>query len=311
VGIGMSNPVERLELEGNLKLSGDIIFSDYADANDTTGKMLFVDKEGRTYTKSTKSLMDAIYTPDYENCDATRDGQGNYVNPVWHNGLNKIYNACPIKVAIGKDNPKYKLDVSGQIRGTQSVFVGKEVGTSTEQFSNLARLHVINAGTISQGNKGDFIRFDDYNTGYSENNLKTLFKVNDNGGIEMDYLGQELAIDIHSVDEDRRLLQLENNGLLRARRIKIDQQPWADNVFEADYNLMPLNELKFFIQTNGHLPEVPTTEEVQENGVDLAETNALLLKKIEELTLYLIEQKEETEVLKKELNELKKKVNQQ
>ena len=52
VGIGMSDPVEKLEIAGNFKLSDDIIFSDYADANDTTGKMLFVDKDGRTETKS-------------------------------------------------------------------------------------------------------------------------------------------------------------------------------------------------------------------------------------------------------------------
>ena len=111
--------------------------------------------------------------------------------------------------------------------------------------------------------------------------------------------------------EGGKLLQLENSGLLRARRIKIDQKPWSDHVFEEEYELMPLHAVNTFIQTNGHLPEVPTAQEVQENGVDLAANNALLLKKIEELTLYLIEQKHGTVALKKELKALKKKVNQQ
>ena len=74
---------------------------------------------------------------------------------------------------------------------------------------------------------------------------------------------------------------------------------WSDYVFDPDYSLMPLDELHSYIKKNQHLPDVPTAEEVAENGIELGETNALLLKKIEELTLYVIELKQEIVDLKR------------
>jgi hypothetical protein len=64
---------------------------------------------------------------------------------------------------------------------------------------------------------------------------------------------------------------------------------WADFVFKPDYQLKPLAEVEQFISTNGHLPEVPTAKEVEQNGVNIGEMNAKLLQKVEELTLYVIE----------------------
>ncbi len=85
---------------------------------------------------------------------------------------------------------------------------------------------------------------------------------------------------------------------------------WADFVFEDDYNLMPLQELDSYIQKNKHLPEIPTTEEVEENGISVGEMNAKLLQKIEELTLYLIEKDKEVNELRNEINELNKLINE-
>jgi hypothetical protein len=76
---------------------------------------------------------------------------------------------------------------------------------------------------------------------------------------------------------------------------------WADYVFEKDYQLMSLNDLEEFIDKNGHLPEVPTTEEAIKNGIELKEMNILLLKKIEELTLYTLEQEKRIEALEKKV----------
>ena len=75
---------------------------------------------------------------------------------------------------------------------------------------------------------------------------------------------------------------------------------WPDYVFEEDYPLMPLNELEDFLEKYKHLPEIPTAEEVREKGQSLGEMNVLLLKKVEELTLYMIELKKENEKLKDE-----------
>lgn len=74
---------------------------------------------------------------------------------------------------------------------------------------------------------------------------------------------------------------------------------WADFVFAHNYKLRSLPELEHYIKQNKHLPDIPTTKEVTEKGIDLAETQALLLQKIEELSLYVIQQGKEIERLKR------------
>ncbi|WP_346855976.1 LamG-like jellyroll fold domain-containing protein [uncultured Draconibacterium sp.] len=74
--------------------------------------------------------------------------------------------------------------------------------------------------------------------------------------------------------------------------------PTPDYVFDKDYNLKSLEELESFIKENKHLPEIPSAKEVDTYGVDLGKMNMLLLKKIEELTLYILEQQKEIEALK-------------
>ncbi len=66
---------------------------------------------------------------------------------------------------------------------------------------------------------------------------------------------------------------------------------------------MPLPELKQFIRQNGHLPDVPTAKEVGNNGLNVGEMNTILLKKIEQLTIYILKQQDEIDKLKKKINE--------
>ena len=81
---------------------------------------------------------------------------------------------------------------------------------------------------------------------------------------------------------------------------------WPDFVFKKDYQLPSLNEVEQFIAKNSHLPEIPSAKEVENNGQDVGEMNRLLLKKVEEITLYLIELKKENQEIKKENQEMKK-----
>ncbi|PKP22465.1 MAG: hypothetical protein CVU05_03735 [Bacteroidetes bacterium HGW-Bacteroidetes-21] len=82
------------------------------------------------------------------------------------------------------------------------------------------------------------------------------------------------------------------DGRIYARSVKVNLNSWSDHVFENDYSLMTLVELKTFINQNGHLPGVPDEKEVVDNGVDLGEMNKILLQKVEELTLYVIQLEE-------------------
>lgn len=95
---------------------------------------------------------------------------------------------------------------------------------------------------------------------------------------------------------------------IKTERVKVEiasNNGWADYVFKKDYNLLPLHELDLFIKKNHHLPEVPTESEAIKTGVELKEMNILLLKKIEELTLYTIQQQKLLEELKKDIIKLK------
>ena len=73
---------------------------------------------------------------------------------------------------------------------------------------------------------------------------------------------------------------------------------WPDYVFSADYELRPLREVKSFINVNHHLPDVPSQQEILDGGINLGEMDAVLLRKIEELTLYVLELQEEIDALK-------------
>jgi len=93
-------------------------------------------------------------------------------------------------------------------------------------------------------------------------------------------------------------------GGIRAEKVKVDiasENQWADYVFDENYKLMPWQELEKFIQENRHLPGVPSAKEVVEEGVDLAEMNKILLEKVEELTLRVI-QLEKNSQLKESIN---------
>ena len=81
---------------------------------------------------------------------------------------------------------------------------------------------------------------------------------------------------------------------------------WSDIVFNRDYTLKTIPEVEEFISENNHLPDVPSAEQVAEEGYSQHDMNKILLQKIEELTLYTIQQQKEIQELKTELNNLKK-----
>lgn len=103
--------------------------------------------------------------------------------------------------------------------------------------------------------------------------------------------------------------QLYVEGGILTERLKVElQSNWADYVFSEDYKLRSLGEVKAFICANGHLPNIPSAAEVEKNGIDVAEMDARLLEKIEELTLYVIALEEKNTLLTSELYLLKEQV---
>ncbi|WP_131535581.1 hypothetical protein [Pedobacter nototheniae] len=95
--------------------------------------------------------------------------------------------------------------------------------------------------------------------------------------------------------------KLDINGKARANEIVVNTTG-ADFVFENNYELRPLTEIETFVKQNKHLPEIPTAKTMQEEGVGVSELQTKLLQKVEELTLYIIQQQKEIDELKKKLN---------
>lgn len=106
-----------------------------------------------------------------------------------------------------------------------------------------------------------------------------------------------------------KLLQLNKNGTLLSRKVRVDMQNWADYVFSDDYILMDLDSLEQFITLNKHLPNIPTTDSVLAEGVDLGEVNRLLLQKVEELTLYILQEKKKNQELEDRLRKIEEQLN--
>ncbi|MGJ1404174.1 hypothetical protein ACR79N_00565 [Sphingobacterium siyangense] len=99
---------------------------------------------------------------------------------------------------------------------------------------------------------------------------------------------------------------LSVNGKIRAQEVKIETANWPDYVFADGYQLPTLKETAVFIEKNKHLPGVPKAAEVEENGQFLGEMNKILLQKIEEITLHLIEQQQQIKDLQDRINVYRK-----
>ncbi len=100
--------------------------------------------------------------------------------------------------------------------------------------------------------------------------------------------------------------KLHVNGTILSSEVKVftTANNVPDYVFKDDYQLTSLADLEEYIKTNNHLPQVPSAEEIEANGLELAKMNLLLLKKIEELTLHTIQQEKKIQTLKIETKEI-------
>jgi hypothetical protein len=215
------------------------------------------------------------------------------------------------KVGIGTTNPQKKLDIQTNGNGGLSV----SGNSSGYQGSDIA---IVRTGTSTEVGKGSAFQFDDnqFNThAIIQNSIGGLqfFNLNDysNGWAERMRIALDGKVGIGTTNPDALLAVA---GQVHATEVRVTTNvPGPDYVFEKDYKLSSLEEIKNYIDQNKHLPEVPSAKEMEKNGVQLGEMNMLLLKKIEELTLYVIELKNENssaqaqmKIMQTEINQLKK-----
>ena len=176
-------------------------------------------------------------------------------------------------VGIGTDNPEDKLHVNGRLKlGVHASGAGTWYvpSSGTNWFAGL-------------NHDGNWRIYKDSN--------KILINPQGNVGIGTENPGR---------------YKLNVWGPVRAHEVVVNTSG-ADFVFADNYNLPSLQQVETFIKENKHLPEIPSAAEMQENGLHLAEMNIKLLQKVEELTLYIIEQQKQMESIRSEVEMLKSK----
>ncbi|AEA43830.1 hypothetical protein [Fluviicola taffensis] len=249
----------------------------------------------------------------------------NPYTPTWGNGINKLFVECPdVKVGIGTINPSHQLTVTKTSKFGEHMWVDKTLsigadlqGIGKVYLSNkdkVAAIHVNTTGNNEAYQRLLFLEYDNPNTKILEvintATNRIPFSLKSDGAMDIDngignifHLGTNGMLSIGTGTTET--FRVEADGLTRARKIKVDTQVWPDYVFEENYQLMPLEELEAFLLKSKHLPKVPSQDEMVKNGIDVAEMNIVLMEKVEELTLYLIQQNKEIEQLKTDVERLK------
>lgn len=273
VGIGIATATEKLHVSGNILSTGNI-----------TGAII----------TGTNIIGTGIFQSTSSNNISLRTNTTTRLTILNSNG----------NVGIDETSPLEKLHVNGSIRGNQSGAVrfssGNgtiDIGAKTGSFGNIdtdRNSFLFNKKIIVDG--GTFSSYDEALTLQSAGTTGITILTNGNVGI-----GTTLPANPNTY-------KLAVNGKIGAKEVQVETTSgaWPDYVFESTYELMPLSSVASFIEANKHLPEVPSAKEIENKGHNLGEMDLILLKKVEELTLYMIELKKENEALKSRVIELEK-----
>ena len=190
---------------------------------------------------------------------------------------------------------------STEIRGIDGSFqMGPTAGNVTNAECFYAHSIILNSpsttGSITNG-YGFFM------APFTSNVVnKYGFYIND--ATANNYLGGSMSIGTISVPAGYKMAV---NGSAICTQMVVKTFPWSDYVFQKDYHLPSLDSVALYVKEHQHLSGIPSADEVAKNGVDVGATEAALLKKVEELTLYLIKQNDLLRAQQQEIDQLKKK----
>ncbi|MDP6715258.1 MAG: hypothetical protein QF368_11600, partial [SAR202 cluster bacterium] len=194
-------------------------------------------------------------------------------------------------VGIGADNPTNKLQVHGRIsvRNTDDAVLQLVANKGSDSYIHWVEDEVDQRGVL----------------GFAKGSYDLVYRVQasnlTNGGERLRITGDgNVGIGIEKPDA-----KLAVNGAVKAKEFVTAPADWPDYVFDDDYDLMNLNDVEAAIDRDGHLPGVASASDIANSGLKLGEMDVVLLKKIEELTLYTIDQEKQLKDLQSEISLLK------
>lgn len=298
---------ENIEVIGDANFHGNFKLLNLIDTS-TTIQLLTIKPNGLVEKGGIGAITNALYEP--ANCFV---GAPHWVstNSTFPPSIYTDPN-CSANVGIGISAPLFKLDVAGDARFLLSVGIGTAPANSAILSLNST---TPKAGVyLTQTNAanyqfGYFVKSDNATaklfTGHNSLYNKDVFTVSGSGEIQSFVTPTVKAFtitDLNGADKFR----VYGTGVVYATEIFVKPYTqFPDYVFKDDYELKTLSELEAFIKSNGHLPNMPKASEIEQTDMPLGKIELILVEKVEELTLYMIEINKANEALKLEIELLK------
>lgn len=269
-------PTGQVVVNGAFRTTGSITLSSLAG---TSSNVLVVGSNGRLSSVEYSTFYDNLGNHTAEQ-NINLNGK-KIVNGTSGTGGIFVSTGGNVRIGTGTTAPTNALEVNGTTVSTKLKISG--LASSTQKVLTVGTGGQVSSTDVSTfaDNMGDHIATQNINL----NGNKIVGSSAPTNGLFVGANGN-VRIGAGSGNPGNAL---EVNGIVRSKEVLVEITGWSDFVFEEDYKLMSLAEVEQFVKQHGHLPDVPSANEVEENGIGLGEMNALLLQKIEEMTLHLIE----------------------
>lgn len=270
VGIGTTTPGYLLEVSGNTSI-GNKAF--------VCGQGNEIWTQPQTNSAATLFINYRGYADAYTQFRNTNICNGKATTIAYFDGINN-------KVGIGTTSPEHILDVIGT--GSMNSRKGYISDGNNDGTGNAAYFP---SGIYANAT---------YNWIYGVTRFNNTIQDNNDNKWYIDINGNARFMGNVGIGTTNPQNMLDVNGTIRAHELKATLDGWSDYVFSDDYQLPPLKNVENFIKANKRLQDIPSAKKVAKDGINLGEMNAKLLKKVEELTLYVIELNKKIEKLESE-----------
>jgi hypothetical protein len=301
---------ENIEVLGNANFHGALKLGALNTSTYDPLNFLTLDINGNVLKRGSIDLIDGIYSKECSQATLPHWSSNYTTGGV---GIIHTGSPCVARVGINTNIPEHSLEVNGDAKFVNTVGIGGDA------IGNI--LLSLNSSTPKTGVYLTQTNADDYQFGYfvkSDNDLaklftghnsnynKDVFTVSGNGEVRSFVTPAAKAFtitDLNGADKFR----IYGTGVVYATEIFVKPYTqFPDYVFKDDYELKTLAELETFIKANGHLPNMPKASEIEHTDMPLGKIELILVEKVEELTLYMIEINKANENLKLEIELLKK-----